>query len=102
MLPTLIQRYNKNPFIFDAVKNESVVVRWCEGVVYLRSPGRGVQLILAYRWARPAIPVAGKGRGGMFLLFLLFLHFHSFSSFFPVPPTRVDVLLNPNTIKMRD
>ena len=78
----------------------------------------GVQLILAYSWARPGILAAGKGRGGMFL-FLLFLHFHSFSSFSPVPlfhlldyafylsslflwektkwPTRVDVLLNPNT-----
>ena len=43
---------------------------------------RGVQLILAYSWARLAILVAGKGRGGMFLL-LLFLHFHSCSSFFP-------------------
>ena len=40
----------------------------------------GVQLILAYSWARPAILAAGMGRGGMFL-FLLFLHFHSFSSF---------------------
>ena len=29
---------------------------------------QGVQLILAYSWARPAILVAGKGRGGMFLL----------------------------------
>ena len=45
---------------------------------------RGVQLILAYSWARPAILVAGKGREVMFL-FLLFLHFHSCSSFFPVP-----------------
>ena len=44
----------------------------------------GVQLILAYSWARPAILVVGKGRGGMFL-FLLFLDFHSCSSFFPVP-----------------
>ena len=43
---------------------------------------RGVQLKLAYSWARPAILVAGKGRGGMFL-FLLFLHFHSCSCFFP-------------------
>ena len=41
-------------------------------------------MILAYSWARPAILVVGKGRGGMFL-FLLFLHFHSCSSFFPVP-----------------
>ena len=43
----------------------------------------GVQLILAYSWARPAILAAGegtvgKGWGGMFL-FLLFLHFHSYS-----------------------
>ena len=80
---------------------------------------RGVQLILAYSWARPAILVAGKGREVMFL-FLLFLHFHSCSSFFPVPlfhlfcylfclfslslgddtkwPTRVDVSLNHNSI----
>ena len=80
---------------------------------------RGVQLILAYSWARPAILVAGKGRWGIFL-FLLFLHFHS-CSFLPCPslkslllsllslfslslgddtkwPTRVDVSLNPNTI----
>ena len=39
---------------------------------------RGVQLILAYSWARPAILVAGKGRWGIFL-FLLFLYFHSCS-----------------------
>ena len=39
----------------------------------------GVQLILAYSWARPAILVEGKGRRRMFL-FLLFLHFHSCSS----------------------
>ena len=36
---------------------------------------RGIQLILASSWARPAKLVKGKGRGGMFL-FLLFLHFH--------------------------
>ena len=42
-----------------------------------------LQNILAYSWARPAILVAGRGRGGMFL-FLLILHFHSCSSFFPV------------------
>ena len=79
---------------------------------------RGVQLILANSWARPAILVVDKGRGGMFL-FLLFLPFHSCSSFFPVllfhlfyylfylfspilwemtQNHRVDVLLNPNTI----
>ena len=58
----------------------SGVVGWC-GVVYLMSPD--FQLILAYSWARTAILIAGKGRGGMFLFFL-FLHFHSCSSFFPV------------------
>ena len=45
---------------------------------------QGVQLILAYIWARPAIVVVGKGGGRMFL-FLLFLPFRSCSSFFPVP-----------------
>ena len=48
---------------------------------------RGVQLILAYSscWARLAILVADKGRGGIFFfLFLLFLYFHSCSSFFHV------------------
>ena len=45
---------------------------------------QGVQLILAYSWARPAILAAFKGRGRMFL-FLLFLHFLSFLSFSPVP-----------------
>ena len=49
---------------------------------------RGVQLILAYSWARPAILVAGEGRGGMFL-FLMFLHFQSCSSFFSVPLFRL-------------
>ena len=38
----------------------------------------GVQLILAYSWARPAILVVGKGRGGMFLFLLFF-------TFIPVP-----------------
>ena len=49
---------------------------------------RGIQLILAYSWERPAILVAGKGREVMFL-FLLFLHFHSCSSFFPIPLFRL-------------
>ena len=94
---------------------------WSGGAKVLRILHHwGVQLILAYSWARPAILVVGKGRGGMFL-FLLFLLFHSCSSFFPVPlfhllyslfslfslslgddtkwPSRVDVSLNPNTIK---
>ena len=57
---------------------------WSGGAkVSCTSRHRGVQLILAYSWARPAILVAGKGRRGMFLIDL-FLHFHSCSSFFPV------------------
>ena len=50
------------------------MVGWCEGVMYLVSPGHP---ILAYSWARPAILVVGKGRGGMFLF--------CFFSFIPVP-----------------
>ena len=47
---------------------------------------RDVHLILAYSWARPAIIVAGKGRGGMFFfLFLLFLPFHFCYYVFHVP-----------------
>ena len=64
---------------------QSFVGEWSGGAkVLCILDHRGVQLILAYSWARPAILVVGKGRGGMFL-FLLFLHFHSCSSFFPVP-----------------
>ena len=44
---------------------------------------RGVQLILAYSWARSAVLAAGTGKWGTFL-FLLFLHFHSFF-FLPCP-----------------
>ena len=92
------------------------VVRRCHVSFVTRS----VQLILADSWARPAILVAGKSREVMFL-FLLFLHFHS-CLFLPCPslsslllsllsifslslgddtkwPTRVDVSLNPNSIK---
>ena len=39
---------------------------------------QGVQLILAYSWARPAILVADKGRGRMFYFFCFF-------TFIPVP-----------------
>ena len=84
---------------------------------------QGIQLRLAYSWAKPAVLAAGKGRGGMFLFLLLF-HFHSFSPF-PCPSllfplhfllslfflslgedtkwhTRVDTSLNPNTNKNLD
>ena len=41
---------------------------------------QGVQLILAFSWARLAILVAGKGRGECFYFFCFF-------SFIPVPPS---------------
>ena len=91
------------------------MVRCGESVMCLMSPGHPIDI----GWARPAILVAGKGRGGMF-------YFICFFTFIPVPlssmslsfifstissisfshslgdntkwPTRVDVLLNPNTI----
>ena len=44
----------------------------------------GIQMILASSWTRPAILIAGKGRGGMFLL-LQVLHFHSCSAVFIDP-----------------
>ena len=72
---------------------------------------RGVQLILAYSWARPAILVADKGRGGMFLLspafskksggtlFLVFrgAWFQIFSRYFVplTPPTVFQFLSDP-------
>ena len=62
------------------------VVGCGKGVVYLTSPGHpnDTGLQLGKLQAQPAIFIAGRGSGGMFL-FLLFLHFHSCSSFFPVP-----------------
>ena len=61
--------------IFFHISPPKYMLRCGEGVVYLTS--RGVQLILAYSWARPAILIAGKGRGGMFLF--------CFFTFNPVP-----------------
>ena len=42
---------------------------------------QGVQLILAYSWARPAVLAAGMGRGGMFNFFCVFTFIH-----FPLSP----------------
>ena len=50
----------------------------------------GIQLILACSWARPAILVAGKGRGGFFL-FLLF-------TFTPVPLSSLSLPFISSTI----
>ena len=60
---------------------------------------RGVQLILASRWARPAILLAGKS--GM-VLFLLFLHFHSCFSFVPVPLFHLLSLLSLFSLSLGD
>ena len=78
-----------------------------------------VQLILAYSWARPAILVAGKGRGECFYFFCFFTFIHfplsslslsfistTISSISLLPFSgrwhkmahKVDVSLNPNTI----
>ena len=81
----------------------------------------GIQLILAYSRSRPAILAAGKAREKIFL-FLLFLYCYSFSllplslSFFSSTissislsledntkwPTRVDVSLDPSSIKSKE
>ena len=92
------------------------VWRWCT------LSHRGVQLILAYIWARLAILVAAKGEGIVFIssvsslsFLFLFLPCSCFSSpllsllsLFSLSlgddtkwPTRVDVLLNPNTIQKK-
>ena len=72
--------------ILATTVNEFIIVKltmlwgWSGGVKVLFILHHwGIQLILAYSWSKPAILVAGKGRGGMFLFFL-FLHFHSCSS----------------------
>ena len=44
------------------------LVGWGKGVLYCILHHWGVQLILAYSWARPAILAAGMGRGGLFLI----------------------------------
>ena len=52
---------------------------------------RGVQLILAYGWARPAVLVAGKDRGGMF-------YFFRFFTFIPVPLSSLSLSFISSTI----
>ena len=61
---------------------------------------RGVKLILAYSWARPAILTAGKDRGGMFLflLFFFFFCFVLFFTFIPVPLSSLSLFLISSTI----
>ena len=53
---------------------EEGVVGWCKGVLYLRH--WGVQLVLAYSWARPAIlQVRVEGECFYFFLFFTFIPF---------------------------
>ena len=59
-------------------KVSCILRHWCIQLIMVYS------WFTVYSWASPAVLVAGKGRGGMFL-FPLFLHFHSCSSFFNVP-----------------
>ena len=80
---------SKVVFLYDSTSNAisfvSLNINHTSGVVGCGEGHRGVQQILVYSWARPAIHVAGKGGGGVgIFLFLLFLFFHSCSSFFPV------------------
>ena len=51
----------------------------------------GFQLILAYSWARPAILVAGKGRGECFYFFCFFI-------FIPVPLSSLSLSFISTTI----
>ena len=52
---------------------------------------RGAQQILAYSWARPAILVAGKGRGGCFYFFCFF-------TFIPIPLSSLSLSFISSTI----
>ena len=52
---------------------------------------RGAQLLLAYSWARPAILVAGKGRGVCFYFFCFF-------TFIPVPLSSLSLSFISSTI----
>ena len=56
---------------------------------------RGVQLILAYSWARLAILIAGKGTGECF-------HFFCFFPFIPVPLSSLSVSFISSTISSID
>ena len=59
------------------------------GWVWRVSCHRGVQLILAYSWARPAILVAGKS---------VFFYFFCFFTFIPIPLSSLSLSLISSTI----
>ena len=52
---------------------------------------KGVQLILTYSWARPAILIAGKGRGECLYCFCFF-------TFIPVPLSSLSLSFTFSTI----
>ena len=57
----------------------------------------GIQMILAYSWARPAILVASKGRGGSFYFFCFFIFIH-----FPFSPVPLLSLLSLFSLSLGD
>ena len=80
-------------FIFISRENFMLSMGWL-GVAKVSCTLRhwGVQLILAYSWARPAILVAGKGRGGLF--FISFVTSLSFLLLFLPSPSLSSPLLS--------
>ena len=56
---------------------------------------QGIQLILAYSWARPAVLAAGMGRGGMFNFFCVFTFIH-----FPLSPLSLSFISTISSISL--
>ena len=56
---------------------------------------QGVQLILNYSWARPAVLAAGMGRGGMFNFFCVFIFIH-----FPLSPLSLSFISTVSSISL--
>ena len=80
LTPTFLRDGFLNSYFQNPSENSVSMRGWSGGAkVLCILHHRGVQLILAYSWARPAILVVGKGRGGMFLFLL------GFFTFIPVP-----------------
>ena len=64
---------------------------------------RGVQLILANSWARPAFLVVGKGGGGMFFFISSVSSLSFLFAFFPVPLSSLLLSLLPLfSLSLRD
>ena len=96
MLESQQELSHKNCFFYQIAENlpkvYSVSREWSGGAkVSCILCHRGVQLILAYSWARPAILVAGKGTGGCFYFFCFF-------TFIPVPLSSLSLSFISSTI----